>query len=266
MKKLCAVSWRTYLTLSLIISVTIPVCSLAAEKIYGGLIVGVPGENLLAGTISQEGAIEVLHGSSSGITTRENQFWNQNSFGILGDSEVSDHFGSSLAIGDFNGDGTTDLAIGVPDEDVDNIIDAGAVNIIYGYRAIFTTVNNQLWTQFSTDIQDVSEAADQFGYALAAGDFNGDNRTDLAIGVPFEDVSGNDDAGAVNIIYGSSQGLTSANNQLLFHSSTTDGIESYDHFGYAVAAGNFNGDSYCDLAVGVPGEEIGLAGTPTWES
>ena len=41
--------------------------------------------------------------------------------------------GSGVARGDFNGDGSSDLAIGVPGEDFEifNADDAGAVNIIY---------------------------------------------------------------------------------------------------------------------------------------
>ena len=33
---------------------------------------------------------------------------------------------------DFNGDGFQDLAVGAPNEDVGTIVDAGAVNVLYG--------------------------------------------------------------------------------------------------------------------------------------
>ena len=36
----------------------------------------------------------------------------------------------SATYGDFNGDGYDDLAVGVPDEDLGSIVDAGAVNVI----------------------------------------------------------------------------------------------------------------------------------------
>jgi hypothetical protein len=61
-------------------------------------------------------------------------------------------------------------------------------------------------------VEDVAEASDGFGGSLAAGDFNGDGRDDLAVSVPFEalnDVFGViPGAGAVNAIYGASTGLS----------------------------------------------------------
>ena len=239
-----------------------PIYSWSAGTTYGGLIVGVPGEGLESPVkVPYAGAVHVLYGVKSGISTGHNQLWSQDSSSILGDAETADNFGTSLAVGDFNGDNVSDVAIGTPLEDVSNLLDAGAVNIIYGAGSKFSATNNQIWTQASPNIQGASEQDDRFGSALAACDFNGDGKMDLAIGVPEEDVGPIRAAGAVNIIYGSSQGLTSAGNQLLLQSSFRDGIEPGDFFGSAVAVGNFNGDSYCDLVVGIPGEEPGAVGT-----
>ena len=47
-------------------------------------------------------------------------------------------------------------------------------------------------------------AADAFGAALTAFDFTGDGRPDLAIGVPYEDIGNEVDAGAINVVIGSS--------------------------------------------------------------
>jgi hypothetical protein len=46
--------------------------------------------------------------------------------------------------------------------------------------------------------------------AAASGDFNGDGFADLAVGAPYEDVGTVADAGAVNVLYGSAAGLSSA--------------------------------------------------------
>jgi len=59
-----------------------------------------------------------------------------------------------------------------------------------------------------------AEHDDAFGAALAKGDFNGDMRFDVAVGVPDEAVGGATLAGAVNVLYGSHGGLTGAGSQL----------------------------------------------------
>jgi hypothetical protein len=44
-------------------------------------------------------------------------------------------------------------------------------------------------------------------------DFNNDGFIDLAAGAPFEDIGAEVDAGAVNVLYGSADGLTGARSQ-----------------------------------------------------
>ena len=55
--------------------------------------------------------------------------------------------GAAQVHGDFNGDGIADLAIGVPNEDVGTIADAGAVNVLYGTATGVSSASNQIWTQ-----------------------------------------------------------------------------------------------------------------------
>jgi hypothetical protein len=169
------------------------------------LAIGVSGEDI--GNIRDAGAVNVIYGSNSGLTATGNQIWHQDITGIEGGSEAFDHFGSSLVAGDFNRDGKDDLAIGVPLEDLGNIRDAGAVNVIYGSNSRLTATSDQIWHQDTAGIEGGSEAFDHFGQSLAAGDFNGDGKDDLAIGVSREDLGNIRDAGAVNIIYGSDNGL-----------------------------------------------------------
>jgi hypothetical protein len=107
-------------------------------------------------------------------------------------------------------------------------------------------------------VEGAAEADDFFGQALAADDFNGDGQDDLAIGVPFEDVDGIGDAGAVNVLYGEGSGLARTGNQI-WHQNVA-GVEgeaeASDTFGSALAAGHFNDDGRDDLAIGVPQEDI----------
>lgn len=67
--------------------------------------------------------------------------------GILGLAEKDDHFGDSVAAGDFDDNGADDLAIGVwrSSGSIDN---AGAVRVIYGLNNI-TNLDSEMWHQSS---------------------------------------------------------------------------------------------------------------------
>lgn len=177
--------------------------------------------------------------------------------------------GQGVERADFNGDGVGDLAVGVPEENVGTVVDAGAVNVIYGSAGGLTDAGNQFLTQTAARPGgDPPEAGDAFGSALAAGDFNDDGRADLAVGAPGEDRSGASNSGNVMVFYGSATGLTAIN-----PSGTTDvwtqgstGVpgdpQTGDQFGFALTWGEFGHGAAADLAVGVPGETVLAGGFP----
>ena len=96
------------------------------------------------------------------------------------------------------------------------------------------------------------------GPALATGDFDGDGHDDLAAGVPGKDSGRARDAGAVTVVYGGPEGITTDGSQQFV--SGIGGVagvaETGDLLGAALAAGDFDGDGYDDLAVGAPGEDV----------
>jgi hypothetical protein len=212
--------------------------------------VGAKGEDI--GEISGGGAVNIIYGTAEGLAASGNQMWHQNSTGILGGAEHSDYFGAAVASGDFNGDAYDDLAVGVSSESIGEIFRAGAVNVIYGASEGLAASGNQMWHQDSPGILGGAETNDVFGESLASGDFDGDGYDDLAVGAKGEYIGDIPDAGMVNVIYGTSEGLASSGNQI-WHQDITDiagEAQGYDHFGNSVAAGNFNGDRSSDLAVG----------------
>ena len=155
---------------------------------YEDGVIGSPREEMVE--IHYGGGGSGGHEIVSAVALRalsDTETWSQDSPGILGKTEAGDGFGETLAVGDFNGDGYDDLAIGSPSEDIGNWkTQAGAVNIIYGSSDGLTSKGNQIWHQDSVGIAGSSEAGDLFGNSLVAGDFNGDGCDDLAIGVPHE--------------------------------------------------------------------------------
>jgi hypothetical protein len=220
---------------------------------YSDLAVGAPGEDTKAG------AVQVIYGSSAGLASANNQVWRQGANGLAGVPETYEYFGWALAVGDFNGDHYDDLAVSAPDQTVNGDAYAGAVHIILGSGSGLTGTGNQYWTQDSDGLDNAaSEYGDGFGNTLAAGDFNGDGKDDLAIGVPFENFAVIN-CGAINILYGADGGLTAAGNQFMSQDSAglAGAEQEDDYFGWSLAAGDFNGDGRDDLAVGSDGEKVG---------
>jgi hypothetical protein len=228
---------------------------------YADLAIGVPREDVFYNSADRTdaGAVNILYGTGNGLFTTDDQILTQNDISNA-IPEAQDFFGQALAAADFDGNGCTDLAVGVPNESIylgSDIDDAGAVYVFYGTPAAngLDTSTVQTWYQGSSGIQDSVEAYDFFGDALGAGDFNNDGYGDLVIGVPFEEIDGNDAAGAVHVLYGSATGLTATGSQLFDQSDLGDSVEAADLFGSAFAAGDFDGDGYQDLGIGVPGED-----------
>jgi FG-GAP repeat protein len=213
------------------------------------------------GAIVDAGAVTVLYGSAAGLTGAGSQHLTQDTPGILGAAETDDSFGEALAAGDFNGNGVDDLGVGAPSEDVGAATNGGSVNVLYGTAAGLSATGNQQFTEDTPGVVGNTEADDHLGHLLAAGDFNNDNRADLAISALFEDVGTIPDAGAVTALYGSASGLAAAGSQQL--TQDTAGVpgsaEDGDAFGEGLAAGDFNGNGVDDLGVGAPSEDVGAA-------
>ncbi len=221
-------------------------------------------EGLARVVIGIGGVLLFIVGSSrvglAQIRSERSQFWHQNATDVWDILEDGDLFGSSFAVGDFNGDARDDLAIGVRGETVLGVDWAGAVNVLYGNDPGLLAEGNQFWHQNTPGVPGQVEIHDEFGTALAAGDFNHDGYDDLAIGVPGDAVNSISGAGVVHIFNGSAAGLTVNGTQLWNQDvlGSWDAPEPSDRFGSTLAAGDFDRDGYVDLAIGVPREDYGI--------
>jgi hypothetical protein len=231
------------------------------NAIHEDLAIGAPGEDI--GDIVAAGSVSVIYGSPAGLSPADDEIVHQDSESVHGVAEAHDAFGRSLASADFDLQEPpppfqilhTDLAVGAPGEDTNGEDDAGAVAVLYGGNAGVSGIGDQLFTQDSPLIKGVAEKGDRFGDAVAAANLGKDVTADLAVGVPGEDIASSDDAGGVNVVYGSgAAGLVTADNQFL--SAIGDSAASREAAGTAVAAGNFGRGPQADLAVGTIGEHV----------
>jgi hypothetical protein len=121
----------------------------------------------------------------------------------LGSNENDDRFGQALAAGDFDGDGNDDLAVGAPGEKPGSEPKSGWVFVFRG-----TAAGMNPWKGFGQQGLGSNENDDRFGQALAAGDFDGDGREDLAVGAPGEKPGSEPKSGYVFSYKGSPSSMT----------------------------------------------------------
>ena len=164
--------------------------------------------------------------------------------------EIGDAFGIAIAsVGDVNGDGVTDLAVGAPGDD-DGGTDRGALYIVFlsedGHIANAAKIA-------AASLDGLSDG-DAFGTSVAAiGDVNDDGIADLAVGAP-----GDDSGGAVWVLLLTAQGTASESRRLDVATLGLAGtIDVDDGFASVVSpAGDLDGDGTVELAVGALGSDL----------
>jgi hypothetical protein len=203
------------------------------------------------------GAVWILFMENDG-RVKSQQKIADGSGGFKGDLNDDDHFGNAVAgIGDLDGDGVKDLAVGAEQSD-DGGTDRGAVWVVFLDRDGKVKSQQKIADGaggFKGDLND----GDRFGSAVAnAGDLDGDGINDLAVGADQSD-DGGPERGAVWLLFMDQDGRVNSEQKIADGADGFKGdLHDDDRFGAAVAGiGNLDGKEARDLAVGAPGDDEG---------
>ena len=188
---------------------------------YDDLIVGAPQQSLDAKVkLDGNGAATVYSGKDGA------------KLHILHGAAAEDAFGWSVAgVGDVDGDGYADFAVGAPfaDGKKRSQLDSGAVHVYSGVDS------KELYVLLG------KRGADRFGWSIAGlGDVDRDGRADFVVGIEGSTREGNQE--------GAAQVFSGKRGRLI---RTLRAGQSADYFGGAVAAaGDVDGDGTGDVIVG----------------
>ena len=152
--------------------------------------------------------------------------------------------GTSIAMGDVNGDGLNDIAVGAPFHSEVNVEGMVYLSLAPFGQVVPLQTSQALWRG---DIADCN-----LGFSVAMGDLNGDGYSDLAMGAPFRE----QDNGSVFVSFdaaGQSASVVAAD--LHFTS-----VEDHSQFGSKIVLVDYNHDDVLDMLVSAPDDSSEKSG------
>ncbi|OGJ43225.1 hypothetical protein A3B60_01725 [Candidatus Peregrinibacteria bacterium RIFCSPLOWO2_01_FULL_39_12] len=194
------------------------------------LLVGAP--QALTSNSGNAGAVYAYFGSDVSLSAEKNITFYGHHFG--------EKFGSSIASGDFTGDGKTDLVISAYLAHFDELSQVGRVYLYYGLKKNPSVVKLE-----TTSLRGKSEK-EWFGFDLDIKDINGDKKDDIAISsLP---LNGDRKENKISIFYGRKKFSENISPDIVISEPINQSLIGAD-----VLMANLEGDNKADIIIGAPG-------------
>lgn len=192
--------------------------------------------------------------------------------------DYDDGFGSSIAaLGDLDGDGVPDLAVGAPGRNDESNLNRGAIFILFlnndGSVKAYQEISNSEGDFVLEGNSNLLDGQDEFGNSIAnMGDLDSDGVVDLAVGAWKDDHADFNRRGSVWMLFLKSNGKVKMPRKLSTSSEPESetgwsgnpfggwaySLDNKDHFGTSVAKiADLDGDGTPELAVGAFGDDDG---------
>ncbi|MFH1747167.1 MAG: FG-GAP repeat protein [Planctomycetota bacterium] len=209
----------------------------------------IPSHYASQGLFTSEGAVHIFRGRSTWNTTY-NLASSPADLTLLGARE-DDELGSAAAVGDFNADGITDLAVAAPGADAGAFNDQRGDGFVYGLlgSSVYQTGTHTLDYAYATpDFLMIGDFEENLGDEVSSGDFNGDGFDDIAAAERFGGPATN---GVVEVLFG---------REFVFGETFTANIDTdirivgaaQDRIGFSLSASDVNGDGLDEVLFGTP--------------
>ncbi|PAZ16174.1 hypothetical protein CLM62_09740 [Streptomyces sp. SA15] len=244
---------------------------------YADLAIGSPGEDDTSGT--DRGQVTVMYGPALNAGF---------SYTTSGVTAAGAKLGSTVAVGDFNGDGKADVfaagtgkggnykvrlssskytygtltsatgSVAYLDAATGDFNRDGYADVALNYRDTGGIGRVLRFAGSATGLTKVGVISVRGGRSIAAGDVNGNGYDDIVIGQPVTSESGGKSGGQITMVPGTSTGFTTTG-MTTIHQDTAyvpDANQSGDALGTSVSVGDYNADGYADALAGAPGEDL----------
>jgi len=251
-------------------------------------LIGAPKAGLDTTGKALAGAAYVVYGNSAGLPANLAAMTPEQGFRIDGQLP-GDYAGVAVAaLGDVNGDGTPDFAVGAPGTDGTlPAVKGGKVYVIFGSKCSTATAPDgscqSATTNANLDLGNLGArgyvingpalpavqqnplsppahfgaviATHRSGSSSTSADVNNDGRDDIVIGSPDEAPNNLADAGSAYVVYGKADSSAQSIDGGAYGGYRIDGSSAGAALGSSVSiVGDTGGEEHADVAVGAPGD------------